>query len=157
MERNKKEHFLFNIKVQESIFFLIISIFMVIYSLKTHYSTVGLQWQISPYLFPLLIAIFIGLLSISLFIDGIRDQKSSNKESKKTEIRWKDVLYTIIVSIIYYIAMRLIGFIASTIIFLVSMFLYLGEKRIWLIALISIISTLSIYIIFGVLLHVMLP
>ncbi len=158
MERNKN-NILSNRKIQEAIFFLIISISLMIYSLKNHYSTLGLQWKISPYLFPLLIAIFIGLLSISLFIEGIRDNRSLDKgnECKCTNTKWKDVLFTILVSVSYYIAMGLIGFIASTLIFLVALFIYLGEKRIWLIALISIISTLSVYIIFGVLLHVMLP
>lgn len=145
--------------MKEAIFFLILSMAMAIYSLKSHYGTSGLQWRISPYLFPLLIAVFISVISIFLFLEGIRDIKSldKNKIEKDNKMKWKDVLFTILVSISYYITMGLIGFIASTLIFLMSLFVYLGERRIWLITLISILSTASIYIIFGVLLNVMLP
>lgn len=157
MGENKKEHFLSNRNIKDSLFFSMLSIAMVIYSLKNHYSVAGLEWKMSPYLFPFLISIFIGILAITLFIEGLKEDKSLDEDTKETEVKWKDVISTIIISVIYYIVLRKIGFIISTILFLMALFIYLGEKRIWLISLISIVSTLAIYIIFGVLLHVMLP
>ena len=102
------------------------------------------------------------LISMSLFAEGIKDKKLKEEEptgkvEEKEKVYWKDVLFTIFISIVYYITMDLIGFIVSTILFLVILFVFLGERRKWLIAIISVSTAAIIYFIFGVLLHVMLP
>ena len=157
MEEYSKKRYLSNRNIQEAILFLILAVAMLIYALVNHYCSTKIEWKTSPYLFPVLIAVFIGALSFSLFTDGIQQIKTSEKSEKKTVVQWKDVVYTIAASIAYYGIMGFTKFIPATILFLVAMFLYLGERRIWLIALISVLYTLSIYVIFGVLLHVMLP
>lgn len=157
MEENSKKLYLYNKNVQDALFFFIFAVAMMIYALTNHYNSTNLEWKTSPYLFPVLIAIFIGALSFSLIADGIRQIKSSEKSAKKTSVQWKGVMFTIVAAITYYGIMSIITFIPATILFLVAMFLYLGERRIWLITLISIVSSLTIYILFGVLLHVMLP
>ena len=157
MEETSKKLYLFNKNIQDALFFFIFAVAMLIYALANHYNSTKMEWKTSPYLFPFLIAVFIGALSFSLFADGIRQIKSSEKSAEKTTVQWKGVVFTIAVSIIYYGIMNFITFIPATILFLVAMFLYLGERRIWLMALISVLSSLTIYVIFGVLLHVMLP
>lgn len=157
MEENSKRLYVSNKNIQDALFFFILAVVLMIYALVNHYDTANLEWKTSPYLFPVLIAIFIGALSFSLVADGIRQIKSSEKDSDKIAAQWKGVVYTILVSVLYYVIMSVITFIPATILFLVAMMLYLGERRIWLIAAVSIISSLAIYIIFGMLLHVMLP
>lgn len=157
MEEYSKRHYLFNKNIQDAILFFMLSVALLVYALVNHYSSRKLEWKISPYLFPVMISVFICALSFSLFTDGIRQIKSNEKEKGKTDAHWKGVVFTIAASVIYYAIMDIIKFIPATILFLAAMFLYLGERRIWLIALISVLCALSIYIIFGVLLHVMLP
>jgi len=157
MEENRKKDYLRNSNIQDAVLFFMLAAALMVYSLINHYSTAKLEWKLSPYLFPVLIAVFIGALSFSLFSDGIRQIKSGEKSRKKAAIHWKDVLFTIGVSVAYFGTMRFLKFIPSTILFLVALFLHLGERRIWLIAIISVLFSVSIYIIFGVMLHVMLP
>lgn len=155
-----RRQYLSNTKVKESLFFAVLALILLVYSLVNHYSTKGLQWSLSPYLFPLLVSVFIIIISVSLFSEGIKDVKSKVKGTEdkvEGKVHWDKVLFTIFISIVYYIAMDLIGFIISTILFLVILFIYLGEKRKWLIALIAVSTTAIIYFMFGVLLHVMLP
>lgn len=160
---NKEERqYLSNSKIKESIFFIAIAVIIFLYSLASHYTTKNLQWSLSPYLFPLLVSVFMILISISLFAEGIKDEKLREKEEtdkieKKDKVYWKEVLFTIFISAVYYFAMDIIGFIVSTILFLLILFAFLGERRKWLITIISVSTTAIIYFIFGVLLHVMLP
>ena len=162
MENNERRYYLSNSKIKESLFFIAIAIIILVYSLVNHYTTKDLQWGLSPYLFPLLVSVFMIIISISLFAEGIKDEKlkkkePTNKEEKKEIVYWKEVLFTILFSIVYYFAMDIIGFIVSTILFLLILFAFLGERRKWLITIISVSTTAIIYFIFGVLLHVMLP
>jgi len=157
MEENSRKSYISNKNIQDALAFFVLAVVLLAYSLVNHYSTKNLKWELSPYLFPLLISVFVAALSLSLAADGIRQIKSGEEEKRKTTPQWRGVVFTITVSVIYYIMMKVITFIPATILFLVSMFYYLGERRIWLMALVSIPCALSIYVIFGVLLHVMLP
>lgn len=157
VNKNSKKSYFSNKNVKEAILFFLLAVALLIYSLVNHYGSTSLKWNMSPYLFPTLISIFIGMLSISLAFEGIKEIKANKKNVPKANILWKNVLFTIVASIIYFILMDIISFIPATILFLVSMLLYLGERRIWLIVLISVGVTTIIYVLFGVLLHVMLP
>lgn len=157
MEENSRKSYLSNRNIQDAFLFFILATALMVYSLVNHYSTVKLEWKLSPYLFPVLIAVFIGALSFSLLTDGLRQINSDEKSRKKAAINWKGVLFTIGISIAYFSTMKFLKFVPSTILFLVALFLHLGERRVWLIALISVVCSLSLYIIFGVMLHVMLP
>lgn len=157
MEKNRKKDYLHNKNIQDAVLFLMLAIALIVYSLVNHYSTVKLEWKLSPYLFPLLIAVFVTALSLSLIADGKKQIELNERIEKKTAIHWKSVLFTIGSSIVYYRIIKYFKFIPSTILFLVAMFLHLGERRIWLIAIISVICSVSVYVIFGVFLHVMLP
>lgn len=157
MGENNRKNYLSNRNIQDAFLFFIFATALMVYSLVNHYSTTKLEWKLSPYLFPVLIAVFIGALSFSLLTDGLRQIKSGEKSQKKAAINWKGVLFTIGISIVYFSTIKFIKFVPSTILFLVALFLHLGERRIWLIALISVVCSFSLYIIFGVMLHVMLP
>lgn len=162
MGNNEKRQYLSNSKVKESLLFITIAIVILLYSLINHYTTKDLQWGLSPYLFPLLVSVFMISISISLFVEGIKDEKLRKKEEinkveKKEKVYWKEVIFVIFISLVYYLVMDIIGFIFSTTLFLVILFVFLGERRKWILVLISLSTTAIIYFIFSVLLHVMLP
>jgi hypothetical protein len=101
------------------------------------------------------------LLSVSLFFDGlhqIKEEKAS-KNTSETEkgIRVRPVLITIALSIAYFILMPYVTFIPCTILFLGIFIFTLGERRYWMIALVAVISALTIWAIFGLALGVRLP
>ena len=140
---NEKRQYLSNSKVKESLLFITIAIVILLYSLINHYTTKDLQWGLSPYLFPLLVSVFMISISISLFVEGIKDEKLRKKEEinkveKKEKVYWKEVIFVIFISLVYYLAMDIIGFIFSTTLFLVILFVFLGERRKWILVLISL-------------------
>lgn len=160
MEQKAKAGLFANRTVQESILFFLLSIALLAYALYKHYTGLPVSWEMSPYLFPVLIAVFLFLLSISLFTDGRRQaavQQKEAGESTPAAIDWKSTLFTVVASIVYFLLMPVIKFIPATILFLVAMFWYLKERRWWLVALLSAATAVLIYVMFGVLLNVMLP
>ena len=50
-----------------------------------------------------------------------------------------------------------LGFIFASMLFLAALIWFLGERKIWLLAAISVVMPLLLYVIFGVLLSVRLP
>jgi hypothetical protein len=59
--------------------------------------------------------------------------------------------------VVYVIVMPHLTFLVSTVLFLFALFFYLGERRYLLISLLSVGFTSLMYLLFGKLLHVMLP
>ncbi len=142
--------------VHESILCFFLALSLLVYSLVSH-RQVSLPWKLSPYLFPLLVSLFLLVLSFSLFAEGVRpDQKGEScRPSPKTE--WKNVLATLAICLAYYFAMPHTGFVLSTVVFLVLLFLLLGERRPLVVGVLSVATSVVIYYLFHVLLHVMLP
>lgn len=157
MEESSKKRYIFNKNIQDALLFFALAVSLTAHSLVSHYNSPKIDWKMSPYLFPVLIAIFISAFSFTLFIEGIQQVNSKEKCKGKAPVKLKSVICTIAISILYYVIISLVTFVPATMLFLATMLLYLGEQRIWLITLISVFSSLAIYIIFGVLLHVMLP
>lgn len=135
---------------------------LMIYSLYYH-GNAGIEWVMSPYLFPLLISIFLIFLAVGLLAEVHRLAKVESIKKGATnaqispKIEWKKLSITLSMIIIYYFAMPMIGFLISGFLFLVGMFWLLGERRIWLIALLAVGTPLILYGVFHELLHVMLP
>lgn len=147
-EKNKK----INPVLLEGAILLLLSIVGIVFSIISHYDF-KVEWKLSPYLFPLFISIILCLLSISLIISsfaGLKEDKSE-KGDKKT------FLLFLIECAIYLLALRYLGFLLSTMLLLGAIVHLLGEKKWWKIILISIVTSLLIYFLFGVYLGVMLP
>ena len=108
---------------------------------------------------------------VTLALDAYRGtvQKFSSAEAGKViveeiksilgtdKIDIKSLIIFSIVSAGYLLVFNFLGFIISTIILLVLLMLLLGERRWWFIALVSVISSLVIYVLFAKYLSVMLP
>ena len=150
--------------VKESVLFFVLGVSLLVFSLVNHYS-VQIEWGLSPYLFPAVIAVFMIILSVTLFAGGIRaGEKPAHEEmsgtgstSEKNKTQWRAVACYLGAVLAYYIVMPFIGFIAADILLLAGLFILLGERVWWKIAVLSVAVTMFIYWLFHSFLHVMLP
>ena len=69
----------------------------------------------------------------------------------------KSVAVVMLLCIAYAALLPHLGFILTSMLFLAAFIWFLGERRIWLVAAISLVMPLLLYGIFGVLLSVRLP
>ena len=138
----------------QCLLFFAIGAGLLVYSLYQH-SRFNIDWAMSPYLFPLLISIFLLLLAVGLVAETIGKTKA---ETKNNGSAYRGKLLLSVAGILaYYLAMPYLGFIFSSLLFLAAMFWLLGERRWQLILLLSAGTTFILYGIFHGLLHVMLP
>lgn len=137
----------------EGVFLFVVSVFGISMSFISH-KDFNVEWKLSPYLFPLIISFFLLILSISIIMQGLKDE-SEKKEKSKIDI--KSLLIFGLVCILYLLVFNFLGFVLSTIILLVLLMMLLGERRWWFILLVSVISSLIIYLLFAKYLSVMLP
>ena len=137
----------------EGVFLFVVSVFGISMSFISH-KDFNVEWKLSPYLFPLIISFFLLILSISIIMQGLKDE-SEKKEKGKIDIR--SLLIFGLVCILYLLVFNFLGFVLSTIILLVLLMMLLGERRWWFILLVSVISSLIIYLLFAKYLSVMLP
>jgi hypothetical protein len=157
MNNSNKKSFLTSKSCQESIVFFVLSIVLFIYSLTKHYGAMKLEWKMSPYLFPILISIFLFFLSISLFSDGLHQIKKNTSVKNREPIAWRNLILAITACLVYIVIMPIVTFIPSTIIFIAFMLYLLGESKKLFIVILSILVSVIIYFLFSTLLHVMLP
>ena len=137
----------------EGVFLFVVSVFGISMSFISH-KDFNVEWKLSPYLFPLIISFFLLILSISIIMQGLKDE-SEKKEKSKIDI--KSLLIFGLVCLLYLLVFNFLGFVLSTIILLVLLMMLLGERRWWFILLVSVISSLIIYLLFAKYLSVMLP
>jgi hypothetical protein len=174
----------------EGFAFLLGSVSLAVYSLVLHVGSKA-KWKMSPYLFPLLLAVFLFLLSLSLLQEGKKERREQEEENPEkqglvgegplqymeavseqgipqkkesthffTSLRekpWKDAIVFALLSLVYILGITLVGFVVSTTLFLAVSFVHLKERRVYLILVLSVSFPLIVYVLFGMLLHVMLP
>lgn len=138
----------------DSILFLFLSVFILF--LSTRMDSFG-ETVLSPGTFPALGAGVLFFLALALFFKAIRQELSSCSDDVVHETKWKSVMVVTLLCLVYVWVLPLLHFVISTMCFL-SMFLVLiGERRIWMVSVVSISTTLLIYFIFGTMLKVLLP
>ena len=147
-EKNKK----INPVLIEGIVLCALSVLGIIFSIICHYGF-KVEWKLSPYLFPLFISIMLCMLSISLILSSF----SGLKEAKREKGDRKTFLLFLLECAIYLIVLKYLGFLISTMLLLGAIVHLLGEKSWCKIILISVVTSLIIYFLFGVYLGVMLP
>ncbi|MBQ0071233.1 MAG: tripartite tricarboxylate transporter TctB family protein [Spirochaetales bacterium] len=150
---NNKNNILKNSDFMEGLVFFIFSIAGILFSLNEH-TKMSIQWKLSPYLFPLFISILLLILSLTLMLTAWKKGVSSSKSSP---VDWKKIIIFSVMCVIYYNVIVYLGFMLTTLLFLAGMLVLMGEKRWWLIILISILTTLVIWGLFAKFLHVLLP
>lgn len=145
---------------QDAVFVGVCSAGLLSYSLYHHYFDKNTsEWKTSPFLFPTLIAVFGLLLTLSLVADALRELRAGEGAGTKSGSgkNLVGVLVLIGAAVVYYFLLPLLHFIPATILFLTGLFLYLGERKWWKIALLSVITTVAIYALFGMMLNVRFP
>lgn len=147
-----------NNSLQEGLLFLILSVSLIIYSFCKYHSGFKIEWKMSPYLFPIFLGIIGTILSLSLIVEGCTQIKKSSVDEKELEyFNAKNFIALLALAILYYICLKKVPFIISTTVFLAVLMWIFNERRWWMIALVSIITTVVLYLIFAVGLHVNLP
>ena len=138
----------------EGLMFLAVSIVIMVMSLQMN--TYG-SWALAPGLFPLIASVFLAVLSSALIYEGIRKRNVEKTKSSDDKINWFKITVVFLLTLVFTWVLPLIHFVAATIIYMLLMLLFLGERRWWVVTLISLGTTGFLYYVFGVLLGVMLP
>ena len=145
-----------NQKFQEGLVILLLGIALGGYSLYMFCTAaVKTSWIMSPYLFPLLLSVFTILVSLSLLLEAIHEMRTTAGNGRKMKL--KSVAAAMLLCIAYAALLPHLGFILTSMLFLAAFIRFLGERRIWLVGVISLVMPLLLYGIFGVLLSVRLP
>lgn len=119
------------------------------------------NWIMSPYLFPMIVAGMAILLGIGIIVESRRkDEKQAKADAeggRSTLRRALDVVLVIAMAVLYEIALPYTGFIPATAVFLAVMVLFLGERRWYIFVPVAVLTPLILYAIFRLGLNVRLP
>lgn len=153
-------------------FLLVVSVVMYIatYSFEALTTTV-----VGPAFMPQIISVAIGVFSILIIVNGFRKVRHEKKEETIPEPvvevhddemtpgeqdSYKPVIMTLLLMVVYVILMPIVGFLITTILYIFLQMMILSHKttrKIWLFALVSIVSSIIIYYVFRNVFYVMLP
>lgn len=166
-----KKKFQFNTAMQEGVFFLLVSGWLVYYSLDAYNKSFNKDWAQSPSLFPLAVALMLGLLAVLLLTEGVRKAPEETQKGKGQTVQ---VLVLLGMIALYYAALcyvklpyigvtvagmtlSLSTFELATAVFLLGMMLYLGVRGKAVLCAVPIGATAFLSIMFRTLLRVLLP
>ena len=135
----------------EGVVLFFVSVYGIVMAFLSH-RNFNVEWKLSPYLFPLLISMFLLVLSITLML-----QRDEGVKKEKGKGSWKTLLLFAVACVGYILVFSFLGFIISTILLLLAVMMILGEKRWWFILSVSVISSVVVYLLFAKYLSVMLP
>ena len=143
-------------KLWESLLFIALGLALILYS--NGLWTSKTEIFMSPYLFPFLIGTFFTLLAVVLLIQSLDFGKAASEEAGPgVRLDWRNVVVVVGFSAAYCVLLPFIHFFPATVIFLFGLLYVLGERRIWLDAVLAIGTTTAVYVSFGLLLSVLLP
>lgn len=108
---------------------------------------------------PFLCGLVLGLLSLADLVSGmITRWKEERKDAELwADINWRRLLSTVIILLVYLLALPLLGFCLPTAVLLLLLFRLLEPRPWWFVILLSVITTLAFYLGFQVALGVELP
>ena len=150
-----------NKSVQDSVVVLGLGLALGIFSIYSFFhSKVKAEWIMSPYLFPMLIALFAIAMAYCLFMEGkhqVDAERAGAPVAKRDSIKLKSVVIVVGLSILYYVLMRVITFIPATVLFLAALMWFMGERRWKVLIPVAVLAPLVIYALFALGLNVRLP
>jgi len=155
-------NYLSNPTVQDGLAVLTLGAALGIFSLYSFFhSVVKAAWTMSPYLFPMLIALFSIGLGLCLFREGKgqvdRETASGTPAPAPEAIQTKNVLRVAEMSAAYCFLLPILTFVPATALFLYALMSFLGETR-WKVRLpLAILVPLALYAMFSLGLNVRLP
>lgn len=157
MDDKKKSGPLADRGVREALCFLALSLALILYSLAGQYSGIRYAWKMSPYLFPLLVALLLLGLGAALLISALRARRAPGEGEKRSERGIARPLAACGLAAAYTLALKLVPFAPATAVLLALLLLLFGEKRIPALLLIPLLTTALIWLLLGAALHVALP
>ncbi|MDW0116126.1 tripartite tricarboxylate transporter TctB family protein [Sporosarcina thermotolerans] len=153
--------------VQSGIFLLVVSVIMFSATLSFKKLT---STAVGPAFMPQIIAGLIALMAIAIIIQGIRSVKAEReKESSadavvekdpKDEVTYRPVILSFILMAVYVVVLPFVGFLITTAVYMFTQMMILSDKpeRRWLLfAVVSVVSSATIYYVFRNVFYVMLP
>lgn len=132
---------------------LLFSVALLAHSLYSHYTGLPVSWQMSPYLFP-------ALVGGGLLFPGLRIMFSPKERGEKTEERRgsiQGVLPMVCGTGVYLLLLPVLGFLPSTVLFLIGTLGLLGKRNWRQTLFLSVLLPVVLHGLFSGLLHVMLP
>lgn len=111
------------------------------------------NWMLSPYLFPSFIGLLIGMAAIFY---GFEKHPEEQEAAGKKE-GYQRVLWVFAGSIFYVVLISFVRFIPATVLYLMGLYYYLGERRPGKVLLLSLGTVAFLYLLFEKILLVMLP
>lgn len=176
-EMEMKQKAIWNHGIQEGILFLLLGGALLWYSLDAQSSSFNKDWSQSPYLFPALVAVLVGVLSLSLLYQGVSAMGKAAAPQSAGAVPAKQtipVLVVLAMSLLYYLSLAVLkipyitfgilswsltvsNFEVCTLLFLVVLMLYLGVRKAAVLAAVPLCTTLFLSVAFRAMLHVLLP
>lgn len=135
---------------------LLVSIYVYISALSFPKS----DYQLSgPAFYPQLMAILLGIVSITLIIRSVRSLKNNEHGEKVRINNPKKVIASMVATLIYVLILKTVGFLIATFIYLTVLILIMQpqKNKILISILVSFIMTGAVYFIFAVLFAASLP
>lgn len=134
----------------DAIILLVLSLIIIIRSIALNN---GRSWILSPALFPLIVSIFMFVLSLILLIGGFK----TIKKEKDLKVNYKFIILFVVISYIYIYLLGKFHFIFLSTVYLYVLMSILGEEKIGKKAIISTTTSTLIFLIFTNFLNVLLP
>ena len=166
-----KEKYLQKHALQEGVLFLLLGGALLGYGLDSHSRSFNKDWTQSAYLFPVIVALLLGVLAVLLLVQGVRQagaqQRAAGGEGRR-------VLAVLGLTLAYYVALAVIrlpylavtvasltltlsAFEVATLVFLLVLMLYLGVRSAKVLLSVPLATTVFLSVMFRTLLHVLLP
>ncbi len=163
-----------NHAVQEGIFFLLTGGILFWYGIDSYNNSFNRDWSQSPYLFPVLVAVMMAVLAISLLCQGVKEKPAAEAAEGAPAHQTGAVLVVLGLSLLYYLALAVLkipyitiglfswsltisNFEIVTVIFLFAMMFYLGVRKVPVLILVPLGTSLFLSVTFRTMLHVLLP
>lgn len=135
----------------------VLVVFSIWFYLTAQAIPVGNITGMPPSFFPSFLAVCLGVCSVFLFGKGIKDVLQGKTTAVDQTKDHKTVLVLLGLLIIYVVLLNIIGFIATTILYLTGVMLLLKAGKLFKLASISVVITLCVYFIFGNMFNIPLP
>ena len=163
-----------NHAMQEGVFFLLLSGWLLYYSIDAFGRSLKRDWTQSPGLFPLIVSGVIALLALCILYEGMKETAKEAEATAEKKGKTPQVLILLGISLLYYFALavvdlpymgvtiasltfRISTFEIATAVFLVAMMLYMGVRSKPVLVLVPVCSSVFLSVMFRTLLRVMLP
>jgi hypothetical protein len=137
-----------------SLFFLFISIVTLIGSLH-----IGVGTLRKPGIGFLAFGVsgLLGILSLALFIQASFKKKGASIKPFSSGMYWERIAFTIIIMLIYTMVIPVAGYLISTFLLMVFLFWIVGRERVWMVLILSFLTTVITYYVFSVWLRCNFP